>query len=68
MVNLVQNVLDMISLFTDVALNTPVTALLLLVGFVFVAGSSLMLAYLVAGAVVDLLTPESLGRRPPQQG
>jgi len=67
-VNLIQNVVEMIRLFTEVALNTPVTAFLLLVGFAFVAGSSLVLGYLAAGAALDLVTPESLGRKPPQQG
>ncbi|WP_132058003.1 hypothetical protein [Halorussus amylolyticus] len=68
MVNLIQNVLDMISLFTDVALNGPLPAILLAFGTLFVAVSVAAFGYLTLGAVVDFILPESLGRKPPQQG
>ncbi|USZ67068.1 hypothetical protein NGM10_10030 [Halorussus salilacus] len=68
MVSIIQNVVDMVGYFSEVALSSPLSALLMLFGFLFVAGSSLVMAYLAAGAAVDYVTPESLGRRPPQQG
>ncbi|PSQ46110.1 hypothetical protein BRD15_10015 [Halobacteriales archaeon SW_6_65_15] len=67
MVNPIQDLIDMANLFGDVASNGPVEAVLLLAGAVFVAFSSLVMAYLTAGAVVDFLIPESAGRPPARQ-
>ncbi|WP_137283987.1 hypothetical protein [Halorussus salinisoli] len=68
MASIIQDVVDMVGYFTDAAFAFPTSILLLAVGFVLVVGSSLVMAYLTAGAVVDLITPESLGRRPQQRG
>ncbi|PSP57414.1 hypothetical protein BRC82_00215 [Halobacteriales archaeon QS_1_67_19] len=68
MASLIQNVVDLIGYFTEVALSNPLSALLLLCGFVLVAFSSAVFGVLTAGAVVDFILPDSLGRRPPQQG
>jgi hypothetical protein len=67
MVNVVQNLIDMVNLFGDVVANGPIEALLLLAGAVFVAFSSLVMAYLTAGAVVDLLIPDDIGQPPAQR-
>lgn len=67
MVNIVQDVVDMVGYFGDAATSFPTSILLVLVGGLFILGSSLVMAYLTAGAVVDFILPESLGRRPPQR-
>ena len=68
MVNVIQNVLDMFGYFGDAAGAFPLSSLLLLFGFLFIAFSSLFLGYLALGAAVDFILPDSLGRRPPQRG
>ena len=69
MVSLIDNVFEMIRLFTDVALNgVPVgSALLLLIGTILVAFSMLALGYLALGAFGDLIVPDTGSRAPPQQ-
>ena len=68
MVSIVQNLTEMVTLFGDVATSDPLSAALLAVGALFVVAPSAALGYLAAGAAVDLVKPESLGRSPPQQG
>ncbi|WP_135829306.1 hypothetical protein [Halorussus halobius] len=68
MVNLIQDVLDMAGYIGDAATAFPTSALLVAVGAVLIAGASLALAYFAAGAVVDSLLPESIGRPPQQRG
>ncbi|WP_135819938.1 hypothetical protein [Halostella litorea] len=68
MVSIVENLSTMVSLFSDVATSDPLSAALVAVGALFVVAPSAALAYLTAGAVVDLIIPESLGRAPPRQG
>ncbi|WP_128477300.1 hypothetical protein [Halorussus pelagicus] len=67
MASIIQNVVDMIGYFTDAALAFPTSIILLAVGFVFVAGSSLALAYLAAGAAIDFIMPDSVGQPPAQR-
>ena len=67
MASIIQNVVDMIGYFTDAALAFPTSIILLAVGFIFVTGSSLVLAYLTAGAVIDAIVPESAGKLPAQR-
>ena len=68
MASIIQNFVDMAGYFVDVAFAFPSSILLVAMGFVLITFSSLVMAYLTAGAVVDLLTPESLGRTPQQRG
>jgi hypothetical protein len=68
MVSIIQNVFDLVGYFSGVALSDPLSAFLLLCGALLVGFSSLVMAYLAAGAVIDFLIPESPGRRPPQRG
>ena len=68
MASIIQNVLDMIGYIGDAALSFPTSILLVLTGFVLITGSVLVFAYLTAGAVVDLLIPDSLGQPPQQRG
>ena len=67
MVNPIQELVDAATHFGNVASNGPVEAVLLLAGAVFVGFSSLVMAYLTAGAVVDLLIPENVGQPPAQR-
>ncbi|WP_458186890.1 hypothetical protein [Haladaptatus sp. NG-WS-4] len=66
MVNLVNNVVEMIRLFTDVATASPVSGLLVLAGGILVGFSVLFFGYLVLGGLVAPLIPDSPGRAPPQ--
>ncbi|WP_435180365.1 hypothetical protein [Halorussus sp. AFM4] len=68
MASIIQNILDMTGYIGDAALSFPTSILLVLIGFVLITGSVLVFAYLTAGALVDLVTPESLGRPPQQRG
>ena len=69
MVSVIDNVFEMIRLFTEVALGGVPggSALLLLFGTVFVAFSLGVLGYLTLGAVVDLVVPSSTGGGPPER-
>lgn len=67
MASIIQNVIDMAGYFQDAATAFPTSVILLLMGTLLIVGSSLVMAYLTAGAVVDFIIPESLGRRPPQR-
>ena len=66
MVSLIDNVFEMIRLFTDVATGFAPSAILLLFGTVFVAVSVLVLGYLALGAFGDLIIPDTGNRSPPQ--
>lgn len=68
MASIIQNVVDMVGYFTDAATAFPTSVVLLAIGFVLVVAPSLMMAYLTAGAVVDAIIPENLGRPPQQRG
>lgn len=68
MASIIQNVLDLIGYFGDAAVSFPSSILLLLIGGALILFSSLALGYLAAGAAVDYVIPESLGRTPPRQG
>lgn len=58
MVDLIGNIMTMIETFTSIALNDPVSAVLILFGSLFVGGGMLVFAYLSLGAVVDFVTPD----------
>lgn len=68
MASIIQNVVDMIGYFGDAAVSFPSSILLLLMGGALILFSSLVLGYLAAGAAVDYVIPESIGRTPPRQG
>ncbi|MFC4551384.1 MULTISPECIES: hypothetical protein [Halorussus] len=68
MVNIIQNFVDMATYITDAALSFPSSFILVLSGFLLITFSVLVFGYLTLGAIVDLFIPDSLGRRPPQQG
>jgi hypothetical protein len=68
MVWLVDDLVELTRLFTEVAMRDPISALLLAVGTILVAVSVAVLAYLGAGALVDLLTEDRSRRAPPRRG
>ncbi|WP_433625398.1 hypothetical protein [Halomicrococcus sp. NG-SE-24] len=68
MAGLVQNVIDMVNLFGDVAATNPLSALLLLVGAILVGFSMLVFGYLSVGGVFSAIVPDSPGRAPRQRG
>lgn len=68
MVSIIQNVIDMIGYFADVATAFPTSFILVLTGFALVTIAVAVFGYLTAGAIVDFIIPESPGRKPPQRG
>ena len=68
MAGLLQNVIDMVNLFGDVAATSPLSALLLLVGAILVGFSMLVFGYLSVGGVFSTIVPDSSGRGPRQRG
>jgi len=68
MVSILENLTQMVDLFGNVATSGPLSAVLVAMGALLVIGPSALLGYLAAGALVDLVIPDSLGRSPPQQG
>ncbi|WP_276299930.1 hypothetical protein [Halorussus lipolyticus] len=68
MASIIQNFVDMANYFADAAFAFPSSILLLAMGAALIIFSSLVLAYLTAGAVLDLFIPETASRRPQQRG
>lgn len=66
MVDIIGNIIKMITQFTDIALSDPLSAISLAFGSIFVAISVGAFAYLALGAAVDLVKPER-SREPPQR-
>ena len=65
---LIGNVVRLIGVFTEVALNGPFSAILLLVGGAITLFSMSLLGYLVAGALFEALIGATFvnnGRSPP---
>ena len=68
MVSIIENIVEMVDLFGNVATSGPLEAVLIAFGALFVIAPSALLGYLAVGGLVDLVIPDSLGRSPPQQG
>lgn len=67
MVSVIDNIFEMIRLFTDVAFGgIPTSPLLLVVGSLFVAIPVLVFGYVAIGGIVDLIMPDTAGRPPHQ--
>jgi len=66
MVNVIGNITEMITQFTNIALSDPLSAISLAFGSLFIAVSVGAFGYLALGAAVDLVTPER-SREPPQR-
>ncbi len=62
---LIESIIDMPGHLADVALQGPVELVLVLFGALFIAIPSALLAYLVIGAGIDLVTPGGKGTRHP---
>jgi len=58
---LVQSIIDMPGEFADVALQGPVEAMLVLSGAILVGLPLVLFTYLLLGAAVELVLPESFG-------
>ena len=59
--DLIQSIIDMPGEFADIALQGPVEALLVLTGAVLVGAPLALFTYLLVGAAVELVLPESFG-------
>lgn len=68
MVWVIDNLVTLVQEFAAVATNGPVSALLLALGAVVTIFASLFFGYLVAGGLLDLLTPDVGGGRSTQRG
>lgn len=64
---IIDDIVELTELFTEVALSSPLTALLMAFGTIFVAFSLGVFGYLTLGAVVDAIIPDSIGRAPPPE-
>lgn len=62
MVWVIDNLVSLVQEFAAVATSDPLSAVLLALGAVLVAFSSGYFGYLVAGGLLDLLTPDGGGR------
>jgi hypothetical protein len=60
----VDDALEMVRLFTEVAVRDPLSFLLVLLGTLLVVASMAVLGYLALGATADLVTPGAIGRPP----
>jgi len=65
---LIQSIIEMPGQFIDIALRDPISALLILVGALFVGLASAVFGYLSLGAAVSLVMRPGSGRSPPQEG
>lgn len=63
---LVEDTLEVPGKFADVAAQGPIEAILVAFGALFVLGASAVFGVLTLGAVVDLLTPESMEATHPE--
>ena len=68
MATILENFLEMNRLLAEAATSDPVTAFLLALGTLLFAFSFGLFGYLTLGAVVDLFTPDSGRRVPPEAG
>lgn len=68
MVNPIAELFELIGYTTEVALNDPIAAVLILISNVFLGVSILVFFGLAAGGILDSILPDTLGRSPPQQG
>lgn len=67
MVNPIAELLELLGYTTEVALNDPIAGLLILISNLIFAFTFLLFFGLAAGAVLDWIIPENLGRAPPQR-
>lgn len=65
LVELVQSIIDMPGKFIDIALFDPLSALLILVGALFVGAASAVFGYLTLGAALSLFMRPGSGQSPP---
>lgn len=64
---LFESIIDMPGEIIEVASQGPVEAVLVLLGAVFITVPSIALAYLVLGAGVDLIRPDSTAATHPEK-
>ncbi len=68
MVNPIQDGIDLVGYFGDVALSDPINVVLMAFGFLFVVVPSVVFGGIAVGGLLDAIVPDGLGRSPPQQG
>ena len=62
MQSIVSQLSELGSLFSGVATGDPISTVLVVLGAVLILGSIGFFGYLTLGAVVDLFTPDRIGR------
>lgn len=67
MVTPIQDAIDLIGYFGDVALGDPINVVIMLFGFLFVVVPSVVFGVIAAGGILDSVIPDGLGRSPPPQ-
>ncbi len=68
MVTPIQDLFALGGYFAGIASGDPVSAVLLVFGFLFVVVPSVIFFGLAAGGILDWIIPDTLGQSPPQQG
>ena len=68
MATIIDNLLEMNRIFTEAAATDPITAFLLALGTLLFVFSFGVFGYLTLGGIVDLFTPNSSRRSPPEAG
>ena len=64
---LVQSIIDMPGQFIEIALFDPLSAILILIGALFVGAASAVFGYLSLGAAVSLVMRPGSGQSPPPE-
>lgn len=67
MVNPIQDGIDLVGYFADVALGDPINVVIMLFGFLFVAMPSVVFFGIAIGGILDSILPDQIGRSPPPQ-
>lgn len=67
MVWVIDNLVTMVEQFTAVAMSDPLSAVLVTLGGLITGFAGLFFAYLVAGGLLDVVTPD-VSSRPPEAG
>lgn len=66
MVDIIGNVVELVTQIAGIAASDPLSGILVLFGALFMGVSMLAFAYLTLGAVVDLVTPEKSRAQSPK--
>ncbi|MFC7044446.1 hypothetical protein ACFQH6_02615 [Halobacteriaceae archaeon GCM10025711] len=67
MAPLIEQLVQLVNTFLQVALADPISIVLVGMGFLLTTFALVVFGVLALGALLDLITPESSGRTPPRE-